>query len=226
MQRATLLNRLAERIDALTLAHPARVAVDGFDAAGKTTLADELTVGLHARGRPVIRASIDGFHRPRSERYRRGATSAEGYYLDSFDYPAVQTALLLPLGPAGSGRYRRAVFDFQTDRPLATPDETAPPNAVLVMDGVFLLRPELEAAWDYRIWVEVPFAVALQRARARDVPLMGSEEEVLARYKARYFPGQLLYLQTAHPHERADAIVSNADPLHPGLKFRAPPRQT
>jgi uridine kinase len=225
MKRTTLLKRLVERIDTLTLAHPVRVAVDGIDAAGKTTLADELMVGLHARGRPVIRASIDGFHRPRSERYRRGATSAEGYYLDSFDYPAVQTALLLPLGPAGSGRYRRAVFDFRTDRPLATPDEVAPANAVLVVDGVFLLRPELEACWDYRIWVEVPFAVALERARVRDVALMGSEEEVLARYQARYIPGQQLYFQTVHPQERADVIVSNTDPLHPRLKFRVPPRQ-
>jgi uridine kinase len=31
------------------------------DAAGKTTLADELGALLAARGRPVIRAGIDGF---------------------------------------------------------------------------------------------------------------------------------------------------------------------
>lgn len=225
MKREALLARLAVHIEALTLAHPVRVAVDGIDAAGKTTLANELMVWLQARGRPVIRASIDGFHRPRSERYRRGATSAEGYYLDSFDYPAVRAALLLPLGPAGSGRYQRAVFDFRTDRPLAAPDEAALPNAVLVMDGVFLPRPELDACWDYRIWVEVPFAVALGRARERDVALMGSDEEVLARYQARYIPGQQLYLQTVHPRERADAIVHNEDPVRPRLKFREPSGQ-
>jgi len=48
-----------------------RTAIDGPDAAGKTTLADELAVALRERGRDVIRASIDGFHRPRRERYRR-----------------------------------------------------------------------------------------------------------------------------------------------------------
>ena len=117
-------------------------------------------------------------------------------------------------------QYRRAVFDFRTDCPLVTSEEDAPPNAVLVMDGVFLLRPELEACWDYRIWVEVPFAVALERAQERDVALLGSQEEVLARYLQRYIPGQKLYLEAVHPQERADAIVFNEDPAHPRLQLR------
>jgi len=41
-------------------------------AAGKTTLADQLAVVLRAQGREVIRASIEGFLLPRSQRYRRG----------------------------------------------------------------------------------------------------------------------------------------------------------
>ena len=217
MRRNELLEVLAERVVARSCSHPVRVAVDGIDAAGKTTLADELVPSLQARGRPVIRASIDGFHRPRVERYRRGATSAEGYYLDSFDYPALREVLLLPLGPTGSGRYRRAVFDFRTDRPLVAAEEKAPTDAVLVMDGVFLLRPELDEFWDYRIWVEVPIAVALERAKQRDVALFGSEEAVHARYQVRYIPGQRLYFETAHPRERADAIVQNEDLENPLL---------
>ena len=87
MRRQHVLDQLAERIRRLPDTHPVRVAVDGIDAAGKTTLADELVPLLETRGRPVIRASLDGFHRPRSARYQRGADSAEGYYLDAFDYP-------------------------------------------------------------------------------------------------------------------------------------------
>jgi uridine kinase len=129
MKRETLLKRLAARIDALILAHPVREAVHGIDTAGKTTLAKEFMLWLRARGRPVIWASIDDFHRPWSVRYRRAATSAEGgYYRDSFDYSALRAALLLPLGPARSGYVRRAVFEFRADRPLAAPDEAAPPT--------------------------------------------------------------------------------------------------
>ncbi len=88
-------------------AHPLRVAIDGIDAAGKTTLADTLVQPLEARGKPVIRASIDGFHRPRAERYRQGTDSPVGYYDDSFDYTALRDALLRPLGPGVRQRLLR-----------------------------------------------------------------------------------------------------------------------
>jgi uridine kinase len=220
VRRQHVLDQLADRIRRLPDTHPVRVAVDGIDAAGKTTLADELVPLLETRGRPVIRASLDGFHRPRSERYQRGADSAEGYYLDAFDYPAHCNALLLPLCPLGSRRYRQAVFDFRADRPLRQPEEEAPVDAMLVLDGVFLLRPELTTFWDYRIWVEVPLDVALNRARQRDVALFGSAEAVEARYRTRYIPGQQLYLEAAGPRKQAEAIVENADPANPVLHFR------
>ena len=164
MTRQELLGQLAKLITAIQCPHPARVAIDGIDAAGKTTLADELAPLLEARDRLVIRASLDGFHRPRSERYRRGAESPEGYYEDAFNYQLLQTALLLPLGPGGNRRYRRAAFDYQQDVPVLAQDEEAPANAVLLLDGVFLLRPELAGLWEYRIFVKAAFEVALQRA--------------------------------------------------------------
>ncbi len=222
MTRQNVLNALAERIAGLSATHTARVAIDGIDVAGKTTLADELARALQARGRPVIRASIDGFHQPRAVRYRRGSSSPEGYYLDSFDYAALRDALLLPLGPGGSGVYRRAVFDYRTDQLLAVPDEHAPANAVLLMDGIFLLRPELLASWDYRIFVDVSFDVALERAEQRDVALCGSVEAVRMRYSERYLPAQRLYVETAHPREHADAIVHNDDPANPRLRWCDP----
>lgn len=223
MRRHEMLEKLATRIIAFPSTHPVRVAIDGIDASGKTTLANELAVSLQANGRPVIRASIDGFHRPRSERYRRGPTSPEGYYLDAFDYAALGEMLLVPLGPDGSRRYHRSVFDFRTDHPLNAPEEEAPADAILIVDGVFLLRPELDEFWDYRIFVAAPFEVALQRALQRDVALFGSTEVVQARYAERYIPGQRLYFEAAHPQERADAIVNNEQPLTTFLSFRDAP---
>jgi uridine kinase len=46
--------------------------------------ADELAAALGRAGRPVLRASVDDFHRPRAERYRRGRESAVGYWLDAY----------------------------------------------------------------------------------------------------------------------------------------------
>ena len=219
MTREQLLQQLSAFVVSRLHAHPLRVALDGIDAAGKTTLADELAPLIEAQGRPVIRASLDGFHQPRRVRYRRGPQSPEGYYEDSFDYSALRTVLLEPLGPQGNRRYQRAVFDFRTDAPLAAPQEEAPANAVLLFDGVFLLRPELVDQWDYRILVSVKMELALQRALQRDLPLFGSVETIQMRYLQRYLPGQRLYYQAARPHAQADVIVDNNDPSHPQLVF-------
>ncbi len=223
MTREKLLQELAAILVSLAPSHCLRVAIDGIDAAGKTTLADELAPPLEAQGRPVIRASIDGFHRPRHERYRRGPDSPAGYYEDSFDFTSLQAKLLRPLGPEGNGRYQRAVFDFRTDSPLAAEEEKVPPNAILLFDGVFLQRPELADLWDYRIFVYVKMEIALQHALQRDLPLFGSGDTIQARYMQRYFPGQQLYDQSVHPQEQADVVVDNNDPSQPRLIF---PSQT
>ena len=220
MLRQQVLSLIANAICAKNLTHTLRVAIDGIDNAGKTTLADELVPLIEQRGRSVIRASVDSFHRPRQDRYRHGSDAPEGYYADAFDYVALCSVLLQPLGPDGNRRYKRAVFDFRTDTPIIVPEEEAADGAVLLFDGIFLQRPEIAAFWDYRMFVDVPMAIALQRALLRDLPLFGSAEAIAARYHQRYFPAQQLYFQDAQPQQTADVIIENSDPLHPSVRFR------
>ena len=217
MSREEMVARLAGSIAAIERSHPTRVAIDGPDAAGKSTLADELERELRARGRDVIRASIDGFHRPRAERYRRGADSPRGYFEDSFDVAALRDVLLDPLGPGGDLRHVRAIFDLRSDEPLDRAVEVASPDAVLLVDGVFLLRRELHASWDLRVFVSAGFDETLRRALERDAALLGSRAEVERRSRARYIPGQRLYFARCRPTEAADVVVVNDDPSRPVL---------
>jgi uridine kinase len=143
MTRLVCLEQLAAAIASVRADHPTRVAIDGVDGVGKTTLAHELVEPLAATGRQVIRASVDGFHHPREARYRRGSDSAEGYFLDSFDYGALKSVLLDPLGPGGDRRFRSATFDYRIDRRVDAPLQTAAADAILLFDGVFLQRSEL-----------------------------------------------------------------------------------
>ena len=117
--------------------------MDGVDGAGKTVFADELADVLRQRGVTVLRASVDGFHHPAQLRYRRGRHSPEGYFLDSYDYPALRRLLLDPLGPQGDRRIVRRIYDVHAEQPVAPVVESATDAQVLVIDGIFLHRPGL-----------------------------------------------------------------------------------
>ncbi|MFC4117295.1 cytidylate kinase family protein [Nonomuraea zeae] len=221
--RGELISRLAEAIRSVTTAHPLRVAIDGPPAAGKTTLADELAVALRAQDRDVIRATIDDFLFPRAQRYRRGQYSAEGCYFDAHDRAALCRVLLDPLGPGGDRRFQHAVYDRDTDTPSSPPSTTAPADAVLLFDGVFLLRPELIERWDLRIFVSVAFERTVDRARDRGTAPAGSTAgtaEIERSWRDRYIPSQELYFATARPTDHADIVVYNDQLQRPAWEVR------
>jgi uridine kinase len=221
--RSDLIGRLAEATGSVTTLHPLRVAVDGPPAAGKTTLADELAAVLRAQGRNVIRATVDDFLFPRARRYRRGRYSAEGCYFDAHDRAALGRVLLDPLGPGGDRRFQHAVYDQDTDTPLSPPVMTAPADAVLLFDGVFLLRPELVDRWDLRIFLSVPFEQTVDRARRRGTAPAGSTADTAGierSWRNRYIPAQQLYFANAHPTDHADVIVYNDDLQRPAWEVR------
>jgi uridine kinase len=210
-------SRLAAMIISTSADRPIRVAIDGIDAAGKTTLANALVEPLTGFGREVIRASIDGFHHPTCIRYRRGADSPLGYYYDSFNYEALVRCLLEPLGPSGNRVYHMGAFDYINDREQLSDRMMASENAILVFDGVFLFRPQIDSYWDFRIYVDVSMEVAIERAIMRDARRMGGEAETRRRYETRYYPGQQIYIRECNPPSRADAVILNDDPTAPIL---------
>ncbi len=222
MSRAELLDRLAGILAARRPAHPLRVAIDGIDAVGKTSFADELGAVLTRIGRQVIRASSDGFHRPRADRYRQGTLSPTGYFQDSFDYTALHSCLLDPLGPGGCRRFRRSVFDHHLDIPARVAWEVATGDEILLCDGVFLLREELRSAWDVTLLLTCDPAVARARGLARDGRSGADPDELARRYDLRYGPGQRIYFSDSRPETRADCIIENDDYAAPRIT-RWPP---
>ncbi|MEH0822747.1 MULTISPECIES: cytidylate kinase family protein [unclassified Micromonospora] len=217
--RDELLGRLAEAVGSVTVAHPTRVAIDGPPAAGKTTLADELAVVLHTQGHDVIRAAIDDFLFPRAQRYPRGEYSAEGCYFDTHDYGALNRVLLDPLGPGGDRRFQHVVYDHTRDTALSPPATTAPADAVLVFDGVFLMRPELIDRWDLRIFVSTALEKTVDRAVIRERRL-SSPADVERRWRERYIPSQQFYFATVCPTDRVDIIVHNDEPQQPAWEIQ------
>ena len=207
--RVSLLGRLAGVVADLHPGRKIRVAIDGVDGAGKTTLADALAPLVAARRRPVIRASVDDFHNPRSLRYARGRYSPDGFYLDSYDYDSFRRLLLEPLSAAGSGRYVTKRFDLDNDKPLDLDPQQAEPAAALIVDGIFLHRPELRSCWDLSIFLKVDFDVSLPRGAARGQSFDAIDPN--APPHQRYVGGQRRYLAECDPEQQADIVIDYND---------------
>jgi uridine kinase len=220
-QRADTLVELADVVLAVHRSYPVRVAIDGCSAAGKTTLADELAQVLLTRtDRPVIRAGIDYFKRAVELRTAYPHDSPDSYYLDSWDNEAIRDRLLVPLGPSGNRRYCARIMDLQARTALNEPVQVAADNAVLLADGAFLQRPELDPYWDLRIYVDVSFDEVLRRGVARDQQWMGSAADAEHRYRTKYIPGERRYVDQVRPRERAQVVVNNEEPAKPSLVVR------
>ncbi|MEV6239209.1 uridine kinase [Lentzea sp. NPDC051838] len=179
------------------------VAVDGVDGAGKTTFCDHLAAVLRARGREVVRASVDDFHHPRAVRWQKGKTSPEGFFLDSFDHERFAEYLLVPF--VAGQPFRRASHDLATDEYVDAPFETAPPSALLLVDGIFLHRDELVDHWDFSVFLDVEFAVSVGRMALRD----GSPSDPDDPRNRRYVEGQKLYFAKCDPARRADLVLDH-----------------
>ncbi|MHB8959645.1 MAG: nucleoside/nucleotide kinase family protein [Candidatus Limnocylindrales bacterium] len=212
-RRAEVLGRLAASMAALAPGRRIVVAIDGVDGAGKTVLAREL-VELIRPTRPVARVSLDGFHRPSADRYARGRTAAT-FYEDSYNLEAVVGRLVRPFRDGLA--HAVTVFDVEADRPdvrFGAPPER---NALLLVDGIFLHRPELVDLWDASVWVDVPFEVAVPRGNARFDRVGREDADPDAPGNARYVGGQRLYLAACAPRRRATWVLDNRDLAQPRL---------
>lgn len=193
------------------------LAVDGVDGAGKTVFADGLAEVFAEAGVATFRASIDDFHRPRAQRYARGRTSPEGFYLDSYDYATFRRVLIDPFRDGaqtgGSTGFQLAAFDLDRDAPVESAWVSGPVDAVLIVDGIFLHRPGLREVWDWSVWLEAPWTAAYARMALRD----GSDPDPDAASNARYRNGQQLYLDHARPRAAASVVVDNSDLDNPQI---------
>jgi len=219
---AKLVDKIASFIRHYEPALVVRVGVDGVDGVGKTVFADMVARAVEAQGRGVIRVSVDGFHNPRKDRYRRGRASPEGFYLDSYDYAGLKRVLLDPLGPQGSRTYCSAIFDHLTDAPLPMRMLVADPASVLVFDGIFLHRPELRDVWDLSIFLDAPFDVTIPRGAGRGAG-WGSPD-VHAASNQRYIEGERLYLRECEPQTLANFVIDYSDLAVPVVVARRWPK--
>lgn len=185
--RVAFLRELAAEISARYGRGRMIVAVDGPVRSGKTALADDLGAVLEEAGHSVFRARMEGFHRSRAAQDAFGDDTAERYYRYGFDESALRRVLVEPFRLAGSTAFVTRVLDPARDAWVEPKWITGPADAILVLDGRFVLRDRLDELWDYRISVD------------------GDPVD----------PADRLAYAERDPRSIADAIVDLADPERP-----------
>ncbi|CAD6000059.1 hypothetical protein [Agreia sp. COWG] len=184
---------------ALEIAHNygrgrAIVAVDG--AVGAPEFGRQLVGAFSRSGHASVFASIDDFVTPPAERGGARETAAH-YYEERYDYATFRRVLVDPFRLGGSTGFVVAAFDEGASRAIEPVWRTAAADAILVVAGPFLARPQLRGTFNYTIYLETP-------ARPQNVAL----DEAIDRYTAE-----------AGPRFSATAIVDTTDPERPRRVF-------
>ena len=189
--RVTFLRSIADEV----LQHHGRgrmiVAIDGPLRSGKTGLADDLAAVLAERDHAVFRASMEGFHRSREAQAAFGADTPDRYYRCGFDESALRRVLVEPFRLGGSTAFVTRVWDPTRDAWVEPKWITGPEDAILVLDGRFVLRPRLADLWDVRIALD------------------GEPVD----------PADMIAYAESDPRLVASVVIDNSDPEHPRRRF-------
>jgi len=130
--------------------------------------------------------------------------------LDAEEAGRFADAFAAVLGEDGTAVFRASVAEgadvrtdlvapFRAGEAFGPGGDTAPGDAVLVVDGRFLHTTELRGLWNFSVWLESNPPIGTPRPELPDA--------------------ERHYLRTARPKAAASVIVENSDPAHPVQVF-------
>jgi hypothetical protein len=190
--RTTFLREVADDLLARTGRGRVIAAIDGPVRSGKTQLGDDLADVLRERDLEVFRASVEDVHRSRVAQADYGPDTPARYYGYGIDESVLRRTLVEPFRMAGSTAFVTRAFDLVRDAWVEPKWRTGPADAILVLDGRFLLRERLRDLWDFAIAVE-------------GEPLDAADRVAYA---------------ASDPREVGEIVVDLADPEHPRRSAR------
>lgn len=199
--------------------HPALlVGLSGIDGAGKGYLAGRLHARLVQGGLRVASLNVDGWLNLPAVRFS-SERPAEHFYRHALRLDRMFADLVLPLRQARrihltapyaeetATVYRDHTYDFRD-------------VDVVLVEGIFILKPAYRPWFDLAAWIDCSFETALERALVRGQEGLPRAETIRA-YETIYFPAQRIHLERDRPREGADGIIPN-DPRLPKVAGMSP----
>jgi uridine kinase len=165
------------------------VCIDGFGGSGKSALTGIIREVAEVSG--VVAG--DDFYGPEDDDWARFSPH-EGYER-FFDHQRLAREVLRPLSQGAHTRYQR--YDWQNNKLGAWRELRA--EGVVVVEGVYMLRPPLRKFWDLSIFVDTPWPVRLERQVSRGE---NSEDDIRVWTDAEKY-----YERTVDPASSADLVL-------------------
>lgn len=194
MNNILSFKELAQQIVSVPSKHRQRViAIDGGGGAGKTTFASYLQQAI--AGSVIVK--IDDFYRPPQLRTPLLSTKIIN---PNFDWDRLRTSVLEAVKENQEIRYQR--YDFKAGT-LSGEIISIPSDVTIIVEGVWSLQEAFRDFYDYRIWLEAPSDVRMERGVARD------GEEYRKVWEEEWIPIDDSYKESHNPHLQVDCLIDS-----------------
>lgn len=182
------------------------VGISGIDGCGKGYVAAQLEAHLALHSVASANLNVDGWLNLPEKRFDYNAP-AENFYQNAIRLDEFFTELVIPLRDRRSvhleadfveetaSAYRKHTYDFKD-------------VSVVLVEGIFLFKPQYRNHFDLTIWVDCSFSTALARAIDRAQEGL-SPAKTIAAYETIYFPAERIHLAQDRPRENADLVFDN-----------------
>jgi uridine kinase len=175
------------------------LGLDGLSRSGKTTLSQRIADYLCDQGIPYQLFHIDDFIVERERRYGTELEAWREYYFLQWETEELAEQFFSKL--KSESEIRLDFYDSNSDCRICK-KVGIPQAGIILIEGVFLQRPEWRHYLDGVFYVDCP----KQQRYERESPEAKQNIEKLA---DRYWKAELYYEETIAPKERADWVIQN-----------------
>jgi uridine kinase len=210
VEYAPVISAIAEKRKALSRERTLLVGISGIDASGKGFITAKLAHQLEERGWRIASIGVDGWLNLPHVRFA-ALDPATHFYEQAFRFEEMFEQLVLPL------RDHRSInleADFTEEAATIFRKHRYDFRAVdiVLLEGIFLLKPAYRHHFDLTVWIDCSFATALKRAITRCQEKLPPRETIAA-FETIYFPAQRFHIDRDDPRAAANIVISNDGPI-------------
>jgi uridine kinase len=210
VETSPVISAIAEKRKALSQERALLVGISGIDASGKGFVTAKLAHQLEERGWKIATIGVDGWLNLPPVRFN-ALNPATHFYEHAVRFDEMFEQLVLPL------RNRRSVnleadFAEETAKAFRKHRYAFREIDIVLLEGIFLLKPDYRHHFDLTIWIDCSFATALQRAITRSQENLPPPETEHA-FETIYFPAQRFHIDRDDPHAAAHIVICNDGPI-------------